>query len=913
MRRCFSTLGCSDLTFPEICALAAEFHTPGLELRGIGGRMDMPEYCAAAGLTPQKIGDLCRQHATRVVVAGSSIKLTSTTEDERPDFMNFCAWADGLGAPYVRIFGGGTWGKPITDAEYAHAADFVRWWRKEQKARHWTVELLLETHDAFSASEPCLHLNRRLAQPLYLIWDTHHTWRMGAETPEQTWRQIGSLVKHVQIKDSVDKPSARHPYTYVLPGDGQMPLAEVVELLQRVGFDGFTSLEWERHWHPYLPPIREALARLEKRNWFLPATHSQTTVGATASGVALAELIPRSPSEPAYDWWRKAAETLLEPLARLMQPDQADLPLQGQASNHGAQADRLESFARPCLLAAHWLASEPAPNEKLSRDQVAQWFLKGFLVGTAPASKQYWGPTANHHQHTVEMAALTLAFQAARKALWEPLSKRERAQVAQWFATIRGAGLHRNNHMFFNVMTLAFLQQEGYGRRADPPVMRHLLDLIESMALGGGWFIDGMNETVDYYQAYAFHYYGPWWAKLYGHSDPARARRWKNWSRQFLKDYVCLFAATGENPPFGRSMCYRFAATAPFALAEHCGVSAIPPGQARRLCSLNLEFFLKHPITQSQGALSLGWTDEFPALTEAYSCAGSVYWAAKGFAPLLLPRKHPFWQQPEKALPAEGKDFQRAIPQAGLVVRSHDGAVEVLNNANGITLSNVKFGTWKWGKLSFRSGLGGEVAPAENIYPADASLTAEFADATIAGRHQCQPVAVSRDHCASVYGLGDRFSQNHITVETHLWWKAGWQLHWHRVTAHQKTRLRLGTYSLPLPDSRPQFARAEAGYGLAYDSHHGIAIQPLFGFLQVTVRESDPRQRTHILTWHSLLLLGETDWLFGDHDLLALTWTGRRADEAQKWTVKLSQKGDLLLQHPTLGPWEINWPELPKI
>src|SRR6185369_10388839 len=363
-----------DLTFPEICALAAEFHTPGLELRGIGGRMDMPEYCVAAGLTPQKIGELCRQHATRVVVAGSSIKLTSTTEDERPDFMNFCAWADGLGAPYVRIFGGGTWGKPITDAEYAHAADFVRWWRKEQKARHWTVELLLETHDAFSASEPCLHLNRRLAQPLYLIWDTHHTWRMGAETPEQTWRQIGSLVKHVQIKDSVDKPSARHPYTYVLPGDGQMPLAEVVELLQRVGFDGFTSLEWERHWHPYLPPIREALARLEKRNWFLPATHSQTTVGATASGVALAELIPRSPSEPAYDWWRKAAETLLEPLARLMQPDQADLPLQGQASNHGAQADRLESFARPCLLAAHWLASEPAPNEKLSRDQVAQWF-----------------------------------------------------------------------------------------------------------------------------------------------------------------------------------------------------------------------------------------------------------------------------------------------------------------------------------------------------------------------------------------------------------------------------------------------------------------------------------------------------------------------------------------------------------
>src|SRR5437773_4960585 len=226
-------------------------------------------------------------------------------------------------------------------------------------------------------------------------------------------------------------------------------------------------------------------------------------------------------SDP-YAWWRIAAESLLQPLAALMRPDKADLPLHGQASNHGAQADRLESFARPCLLAAHWLASEASPGEKLSRKEIAEWFRRGLVTGTHPASPEYWGPTANHHQHTVEMAALTLAFQAARSWLWDPLTRAERAQAARWFASIRGAGLHRNNHMFFNVMTLAFLAQEGYGRSSDAPVMHHLLNVIESMSLGGGWFIDGMNETVDYYQAYAFHYYGPWWSKLYGHTDPKR-------------------------------------------------------------------------------------------------------------------------------------------------------------------------------------------------------------------------------------------------------------------------------------------------------------------------------------------------------------------------------------------------------
>src|ERR1051325_702393 len=123
-------------------------------------------------------------------------------------------------------------------------------------------------------------------------------------------------------------------------------------------------------------------------------------------------------------------------------------------------------------------------------------------------------------------------------------------------------------------------------------------------------------------------------------------------------------------------MGYPFSATAPFGLAEYCGLSPIPPGQSRRVCSRNLDFFLRHPIEQRQHALSLGWTDEFPEVTEAYSCAGSVYWAAKAFAPLLLPRKHEFWRAKEQPAPAAEKDFQRAIPQAGLVVRSHGGDVE---------------------------------------------------------------------------------------------------------------------------------------------------------------------------------------------------------------------------------------------
>jgi beta-glucosidase len=33
-------------------------------------------------------------------------------------------------------------------------------------------------------------------------------------------------------------------------------------MLTRDGYTGCVSLEWERKWHPYLPPLRDALSAL---------------------------------------------------------------------------------------------------------------------------------------------------------------------------------------------------------------------------------------------------------------------------------------------------------------------------------------------------------------------------------------------------------------------------------------------------------------------------------------------------------------------------------------------------------------------------------------------------------------------------------------------------------------------------
>jgi sugar phosphate isomerase/epimerase len=61
----------------------------------------------------------------------------------------------------------------------------------------------------------------------------------------------------VQLKDvpSADDTSP------VAPGDGVLPLADVLAELRARGYSGWISLEWERAWHPDAAPLADVLPR----------------------------------------------------------------------------------------------------------------------------------------------------------------------------------------------------------------------------------------------------------------------------------------------------------------------------------------------------------------------------------------------------------------------------------------------------------------------------------------------------------------------------------------------------------------------------------------------------------------------------------------------------------------------------
>lgn len=260
---CFSTLGCPELTLGEIAALAREHSVPRVELRTVAERLDLPALFQEEFGSAKNLKRWLADEKLEVVALDSSAKLIDCPEDAREELLAFGEWANALGIPAIRVFDGGQTAPELSPENRDEATAFLRWWESECSKNNWSVELIVETHDALCTTAACLELSVAVDGDLAILWDAHHTWRKGGEDPFRTWEAIQSLVKHIHFKDSIGKPSARHPFTYTHLGQGEFPLQAFLDRLREDRFTGPVSLEWERKWHPYLDPLSDALAGLQ--------------------------------------------------------------------------------------------------------------------------------------------------------------------------------------------------------------------------------------------------------------------------------------------------------------------------------------------------------------------------------------------------------------------------------------------------------------------------------------------------------------------------------------------------------------------------------------------------------------------------------------------------------------------------
>ncbi len=262
-RRAASTLGCPDLTLEQALALATHHRLDALELRALGGTIELPDYLTKTYGSPAALAARVGNGVVPIAVFDTSLKLADNTAADREKFLAIIPWAEALGVLRVRVFDGG---EKFDGVELAAALETLTWWREVRTRNGWKTDLAVETHDSLFTAEKILKF-LAAAPGTGVLWDTHHTWKRGGEDPVLTWRAIKAHVTHIHVKDSISRPSARHPFTYVLPGDGEFPMAPLRAVL-RTEYSGFVSLEWERQWHPYLEPLDAALAAAAARSWW---------------------------------------------------------------------------------------------------------------------------------------------------------------------------------------------------------------------------------------------------------------------------------------------------------------------------------------------------------------------------------------------------------------------------------------------------------------------------------------------------------------------------------------------------------------------------------------------------------------------------------------------------------------------
>jgi sugar phosphate isomerase/epimerase len=260
-KRSFSTLGCPSLSLDQACAMARAHGISAIELRALGGSLDLPSYFSGRGNSAASIPDAAA--GVRIVAFGTSLRLADGTDEDRRKFLEHVPWAEAIGVPRLRVFDGGS----ISDASSVdRAAQAAGWWRALRAERGWRTDIMVETHDSLLKSAD-IHRFAEAAPGTSILWDSHHTWRKGGEDPAQTWRAIGHHVVHIHVKDSIAGSTPAAPARYVLPGTGEFPMAALRAALAG-NYNGPLSLEWEKQWHPELAPLEEALRSAAATSWW---------------------------------------------------------------------------------------------------------------------------------------------------------------------------------------------------------------------------------------------------------------------------------------------------------------------------------------------------------------------------------------------------------------------------------------------------------------------------------------------------------------------------------------------------------------------------------------------------------------------------------------------------------------------
>ena len=429
---------------------------------------------------------------------------------------------------------------------------------------------------------------------------------------------------------------------------------------------------------------------------------------------------------------------IISPLKAYYTPGRAGIKLGHTEAVYPESTARMEAFARELWgLAPYWACGKSAGEfDKLC--------LEGIINGTDPESDEYWGdvPAVSADQLIVEMAALGLALILAPEKVWEPLNERQRANLHRWLNQVNYEIICNNNWQLFPL--LVNLGFKRVGGEYDKENVKRSVEKCHSFYHSNGWYHDGHTDQVDYYVAFALHFYSLIYAKVMEDEDPENSRIFKERAAEFARTFVYWFDEDGSALAFGRSLTYRFAQCAFFSACVFAGVKPFPMGVMKGIISSHLEWWMSKPIFDNAGILSVGYAYPNLNMAEHYNAYGSPYWSLKAFLFLALSEDDEFFRAEPLPLPKMEKMI--TIPEAYMTMQRVGGY--------SVALTGGQWANWgmthtpeKYSKFAYSSRYAFCVSrTTDSLYNASPDSTLAFeVDDRICYRRKCLEHSISED------------------------------------------------------------------------------------------------------------------------------------------------------------------------
>ena len=309
----------------------------------------------------------------------------------------------------------------------------------------------------------------------------------------------------------------------------------------------------------------------------------------------------------------------------------------------------METFGRLMAGIAPWLAlPDDDTEEGKMRKQIREWAVLSYKNAVDPDSPDFLLWETKSTQRLVDAAYIAESFLRAPEATWQLLDETTQKRYIERFQRLKIVRPAYNNWLLFRGLIEAFLM--SVGEDADQYVLTVASNKINEWYLSDGWYSDGAEFSLDYYNAYVIHpMYIEMLEVLNKHRfwTPISTKLAIKRMQRFNVFMERLISPEGTYPAFGRSVVYRMGAFQTLAMAawKYGLPEGLSNGQVRSaLTAVMNNMFKVEGNFNEKGFLQLGFAGHQPDLSNYYTNNGSLYMTSLVFMPLGLPADHPFWK-----------------------------------------------------------------------------------------------------------------------------------------------------------------------------------------------------------------------------------------------------------------------------